>query len=333
MKWPFLIRSFICLVALTNIGCKRTEGFYGAETPQPQILQDSRSLSENESRPPQEENSNEVDQVDESHQESAEVPSPANPYQLGDEWNRTPTPAFHENHWTVLRGTVSTESGLISSNFIFVKRLNELEGLFVTTRHSLPRCNEEGVVFYTKEKKLHGFCSGIFEVVPETDSVIVSIEFFEPKDLEILIPVKFAARAAGGERVRFFGIESDQYIPGYYPLVSDSSPDCLLLSSEERRISDPDSAHPVEGELWSVPISCDIQHGDSGGMIVNRSNELVGIVWTGAFPKSSARTSKELMSLVDVRDSEILWSDFNYAVPAYRIQAQLQVIESEVLLK
>jgi hypothetical protein len=311
--------GFLILLSIGLGACKKIDvSPLGASEGSPQVLLENRSLSESDAI----EGGRETDEVGEPEVLGGVAATGAG-YQLGDSWDRKPSPAFHTNHQTVVRGTVSTERGLISSNFIFMEKLSESEGLFIATVHALPKCEEDGVVLYSKEKKLHGYCSGVYAIVPETDAVLVSIEFFESKDLSALIPVEFAESYAGGERVRFFGIEQDLYIPGYYPLVSDSHFDCLLLASTERRIVDPDTIHPVSAEaLWSLPITCDIQHGDSGGMVVNRSNQLVGVLWTGAYPKLSRWSSQELLNLMNANDlaqMELIWSQLNYIVPAQRI--------------
>lgn len=254
-------------------------------------------------------------------------------YQLGDKWSRNLTKAFHENHKTVIRGTVATDDGLVSSNFTVLDFVSDEEALFLAAVHALPECSEEAVVLRTKDRVMYGYCSGIYAVVPETDAVIFSLKFFDVNLKEELQPVSFATSVQQGDRLKFYTMGQDRLIPGYFPLYSDADIDCLLVSGSEKQIADPDPVNPIpDSVFWSLAVSCDVIHGDSGGIVVNRENQLVGMVWTGAFPKDPKLTTEVLLNLArenSPETDEIIWSGLNYAVPGYRIFQHLQMIQEQ----
>lgn len=254
-------------------------------------------------------------------------------YQLGDKWSRNLTKAFHENHRTVIRGTVATDDGLVSSNFTVLDFISDEEALFLAAVHALPECAEEAVVLRTKDRVMYGYCSGVYSVVPETDAVIFSLKFFDVNLKEELQPVSFATSVQQGDRLKFYTMGQDRLIPGYYPLYSDADIDCLLVSGSEKQIADPDPINPIpDSVFWSMAISCDVIHGDSGGIVVNRENQLVGMVWTGAFPKDPKLTTEVLLHLArenSPETDEVVWSGLNYAVPGYRIFQHLQMIQDQ----
>ena len=258
-------------------------------------------------------------------------------YQLGDKWSRNLTKAFHENHKTVIRGTVATDEGLVSSNFTVLDFVSEDEALFLAAVHALPECAEEAVVLRTKDRVMYGYCSGVYSVVPETDAVIFSLKFFDVNLKEELQPVEFATSVQQGDRLKFYTMGQDRLIPGYFPLYSDADIDCLLISGSEKQIADPDPVNPIpDSVFWSMAVSCDVIHGDSGGIIVNRENQLVGMIWTGAFPKDPGLTTEVLLRLTRENSEEadaVVWSGLNYAVPGYRIFQHLQFVREEIRIR
>ncbi len=258
-----------------------------------------------------------------------------NSYQLGNDWDRGLAQVSHPYHNTVFRAVVGSPDGKISSNFILLEKISNTEAYFIGTVHSLPNsCLDEGISFRSKDRDLLAECTSTYSIVPETDIVIFSVNFYEEKDLEPLSPVVITnERVLFGDRLRFFGIDFDDLIPGYYPLITDSHKDCRLISRKEEKIADPDKLNTVRDDtFWSYAVTCDVKHGDSGGMFVNREGELVGILWTGAFPKKEIYSSEVLLNYINEGDESVnknLWKDFNYITPAYRVRDHLERLKKE----
>ncbi|WP_413581877.1 trypsin-like peptidase domain-containing protein [Bdellovibrio sp. HCB288] len=100
--------------------------------------------------------------------------------------------------------------------------------------------------------------------------------------------------------------------------------DCRVLSQtgDARLLYDPDTINPLKYSAWSIAIACDISHGSSGSLMMNRgTGEVVAIGWTGTWPKAGQQhiTSREIDEISRSNSPE-LWSRVNYAVPAFKIK-------------
>lgn len=355
LKMSILGRLFILLLVIDVLitGCQKVEKQYIVVTKEKESTEEDSNDSGQDSEPVSSDQEEEDKVAPQSTEENASEPVvsppsvmaseprsvsqgselylPSDQNQLGDHWDRQLTQVFHENHRSIFRGTVATEAGLVSSNFSVLKILSDDEVLMLGAVHAFQNCSEEGIVLKSKERDVFGYCLDVYSIVPETDAVIFKMKFFESDIVKNLIPIVFAKSTRKGERLKFYTMGQDSLIPGYYPLYADLSKDCLLLSSAEKQIADPDTLNPIAGaRFWSFSVSCDVIHGDSGGIVVNRANEFVGMLWTGAFPKNMSWTSQNIVQLsrstMDESEKPEIWTEFNYVIPAIRIEEHLNMI-------
>jgi hypothetical protein len=105
-------------------------------------------------------------------------------------------------------------------------------------------------------------------------------------------------------------------------LMGNDDADCRVISrtGDYRFMGDPDQLNPGDYDAWSFAHACDVSHGDSGSAMVDRATgKVVGILWTGAFPKvPEAQKSSFLDGLVGT-DQPQVWSELSYSVPAPKI--------------
>ncbi len=106
-------------------------------------------------------------------------------------------------------------------------------------------------------------------------------------------------------------------------MVANTDDDCRVFSTDAdyRYISDPDQINPGPYKVWSFAHGCDASHGDSGSAMVDRkTGEVIGIIWTGAFPKlAETQDSKVLNEWLRDNNEKMIWTQLSYAVPAEKI--------------
>jgi hypothetical protein len=125
-----------------------------------------------------------------------------------------------------------------------------------------------------------------------------------------------------------FGVANN----GARRLVVNQDSDCKVFSkqNEYRFMADPDAFNPGPYRAWSFSNGCDVSHGDSGSAMVHRlTGRVMGLIWTGKIPKDAqVQNSENLRQILDSQ-SELLWTELSYAVPAPKIQEVLnQQLES-----
>ena len=102
--------------------------------------------------------------------------------------------------------------------------------------------------------------------------------------------------------------------------------DCKVFSAanDYRYIADPDGINPGDYKVWSFANACDISHGDSGSAMLDRvKGKVVGIIWTGAFPKTKEAQNSKMLDQMLKTNSGAIWSQLSYGVPAKVIGAYL----------
>ena len=100
--------------------------------------------------------------------------------------------------------------------------------------------------------------------------------------------------------------------------------DCQILSKtgDARFLFDPDDINPLGYAAWSMAHGCDISHGSSGSMLMDRNTgNIIGLVWTGVWTKDGEKpiSSEEIYRISKSNDEQI-WNRLNYAVPAFKIK-------------
>lgn len=102
--------------------------------------------------------------------------------------------------------------------------------------------------------------------------------------------------------------------------------DCKVFSAtnDYRYIADPDNINPGDYKVWSFANGCDISHGDSGSAMVDRkTGNVVGVIWTGAFPKTPESQNSKMLAQMLKTNSGAIWTSLSYGVPSKVIGAYL----------
>lgn len=115
-----------------------------------------------------------------------------------------------------------------------------------------------------------------------------------------------------------FGIADNPF----FNLMVNMDDDCKVFSAPEdfRFIEDPDMVSKGSYKAWSFANGCDVSHGDSGSPIMDReTGSVVGIMWTGKVPKSFKIQKPDYLASILVENSEVIWEELSYGVPATKI--------------
>ena len=115
-------------------------------------------------------------------------------------------------------------------------------------------------------------------------------------------------------------------------LVANQDSDCRVFSqdAEYRFMGDPDDFNPADYKAWSFSNGCDVSHGDSGSAMVSRkTGEPVGIIWTGRIPKDEKVQNADYLVDIYSTNSEDVWKQLSYAVPAKKIGEFLKDLASK----
>lgn len=247
-------------------------------------------------------------------------------YQLGSEWGKVPvtadtlrnsTPAFR-------RAALATARAGGATSFV----LGEFDGSIVmaTNHHVFPSaeaCQGRAIAFTALS--IEGRCLRFIGTWPSIDLTLFTLEVADPEVRSSLLGVAanfdFATPLRQGQDLITVG-----YGVGNNPgrqLVANADGDCKVFSATGsfRLMPDPDALNPGEYEAWSFANACDVSHGDSGSAMVDRvTGRPVGIIWTGKIPKAAEVQSSDYLAQLLVQQSEEVWSELSYAVPAVKIQ-------------
>jgi hypothetical protein len=115
-------------------------------------------------------------------------------------------------------------------------------------------------------------------------------------------------------------------------MVANGDSDCKVFSPTQdfRLMPDPDALNPGTYDAWSFANGCDVSHGDSGSAMVDRkTGRPVGLIWTGKIPKSPQVQSSRYLAELAAGQSEEIWTELSYAVPASKIKEVLLSALSE----
>ncbi|MCX6118571.1 MAG: trypsin-like peptidase domain-containing protein [Proteobacteria bacterium] len=116
-----------------------------------------------------------------------------------------------------------------------------------------------------------------------------------------------------------FGVAGNS---GQKNMMTVQDEDCKVYSkdSEVRLMKDPDEINPGPDLVWGFAFGCDVSHGDSGSAVLDRdSGEVMGIVFTGKIPKVSTVRDRSWLDNAFETNSESVWKELNFAVPAAKI--------------
>jgi hypothetical protein len=243
-------------------------------------------------------------------------PSTKTTKQLGDAWDRALIEKSGFENTLFLGG--SEFEGRVGQ-FVYLGTFQD-QHLFMTVKHVVNESEDlcdRLVNIKNADNKVILDCSPFILSLVESDVSIVAMKPRPHFQIESLVPVRLQKTVRKGDRLQLLtrSHENSQ-------IYSDTSPDCSLLSDNPQKISDPDASDESQISSWSLPVGCDAEHGDSGAPVLNHQNEVVGIIWTGKFPKAliSSQSLKEVLKA----QGPSLWTDFNYIVPVSKIVEEIE---------
>ncbi len=253
-----------------------------------------------------------------------------NPYQIGQNWDRqilidrsnTAGQIFQLYRHGMGAVGIGTYIGKIEGKHLVMTAAH--------TYNKLSSCQDEiGFIAKPKGLNLYFYCSGWSFQLKKNDILFFEINSNHDDAFDKLIPAQFSnENLVTGAALKMITIE--RLMPNFnFNWFIDNSKDCMLLADTSRYLKDLDSSVSKETSnkilSWSLPIGCDGKHGDSGAPVFDQNSGLVGVLWTGKYPKTNA--SKSLVSL----STDSMWSNFNYMVPMSTISLELKTLVNEEL--
>jgi hypothetical protein len=260
-------------------------------------------------------------------------------YRLGDEWGKkkiTKTGLKSESE-VFKRAALATAYLEPGGTSFYLGKFNDSH-VIATNHHVCLKskdCLNTQADFKLLGKKFK--ITTFYATIPEIDLALMEISI--PKNDEALMNTvaknfSFDRMPKKGLKLITIGFgvggNSNDYLMG------NQDSDCRILSedNEVRQLADPDEINPMDYKAWSFAHSCDISHGDSGSAMVDRKNgDILGIVWTGKFPKIPDVQDSSILEKIFRQSSHIIWTDMNYAVPAHKIRETLENFSNDKKIK
>ncbi len=251
-------------------------------------------------------------------------------YKIGDEWGKLIVTAeqLTKESGAFKRAAMATAK-VTGGTAFFLGRFNAHQ-VAVTNYHVMKKasdCEGRFVIFRSLGLKLT--CEKFLGAWPEIDLALFTLKSESNEQDLILEDVArnfaFKEDIYPGQRLLTmgYGIAGNRW----GDLVAVQDADCRVFSAKNdfRLMADPDEINPEAYKAWSFSNGCDVSHGDSGSAMIDRdTGQVVGIIWTGKFPKNpKVQSSKYLETLLKEGGREI-WTELSYAVPARAIYYQLQ---------
>ena len=246
-------------------------------------------------------------------------------YRLGDEWGKKPvkvedlakaSPAFRR---------AATATARVGGGTSFYLGKFNGQHVMATNHHVMPEssnCTWSRVRFPLLN--VVGACDKYLGTWDEIDLTLFTVRLENPADEAKLAPAaanfQFREDIKQGERLMTIGFGVAGNPTGL--LMANQDSDCYVFSkdAEYRLMADPDQFNPGTYRAWSFAIGCDVSHGDSGSAIVDReTGKVIGIIWTGRIPKSASAQSSRFLSEIFTSQSETIWQELSYAVPARKM--------------
>jgi hypothetical protein len=257
----------------------------------------------------------------------------AKSYQVGSTWDKKHI-AKASSSVQILKESIG-EIGSRATIF-YIGEFNN-KHLAVTNNHVCPnqstspqrvtnRCVNQSIYFsYYRNRRgkvLEGKVSNALLVLKSLDLSVLEISFTNLDQFERApTALIFSDRAPylNQELISIgYGVHNNEY--GVLKIEEDSF-DCQVFSRETRLVQDPDTLNPVGYKVNSFLHGCDVSHGDSGSPILDRNSfEVVGLLWTGKYPKSDSISQAGFENL----PIEFLWKELNYASPGFQIKEKLE---------
>lgn len=244
-------------------------------------------------------------------------------YQIGDQWDKDCLLSQQLFKSTIFYGGSTFDSkygqftylGMFSGKYIFITAKHVLSS-------KVDECDNAVVLFDENNKTLLE-CEAFIYSFDKSD---ISLLAFRPKNNQLvdLNPVQISTTLPKPSTQVY--LKSRDTDAGH--ILIDKSKDCQILDSNpQERLDIDSSADYVDAqkiESWSLPVGCDARHGDSGAPLFSSNNELIGILWTGKYPKTHL-PSQQIRELLASEDPKV-WTEFNYIVPMDRVFQEMHDI-------
>ncbi len=268
---------------------------------------------------------------------------PVSNYQIGPEWGRfdidddvmnSATPQFQR--------LVKATASIGSATGYYLGMHNGIHVL-ATNNHVIPN---EGSCFMTSISFWFGgnmvshsaYCRRLIATWKDVDFSLVEIRFTDDAMAAQMagreVNIRFDAPIEKGRELMMagFGVAGVTRNQQYRGTLDS---DCKVYSKDNdfRFMSDPDQVNPGEGKVWLFALGCDISHGDSGSAISARDNgDIIGIISTGRIPKNPKVRDAAYLDQIYSSDSEEVWGELGYAVPAVKIAEYMRRQSSDPVI-
>lgn len=253
----------------------------------------------------------------------------AKDYQIGSEWGKAPVnlESLSQKSAAFQRAALATAKFGGGTSFY----LGKFNGhhMMATNYHVMPKaeiCGMRQAVFPLLERRFS--CEKFYGNWSSVDLALFSIKVESSEDEQLLSRVAgnfaFGTVLYPGQELITIGFGT--FRNPARELVANDDADCKVFSGKEdyRFINDPDRINPADYKAWSFATGCDVSHGDSGSAMVDRATgEVVGIIWTTATDKDDRVQDSSFLDEVLKRQSNEVWTQLSYAVPAPKIRELL----------
>jgi hypothetical protein len=255
-------------------------------------------------------------------------------FQIGASWdaqNLTTQNVINTNNFVISQGASSTV--LIRTLFakgtgIFLGRFNN-RYLVATNAHvlkNIPTCAVTPVVVQFKLANLAYTCSKVIGIWPDVDFALIALRAQNGSHvfLDQLNPPKMAFKKPLLKNTLLYSFGHGAYLNSENNLTLKAGDDCRIYSEDNtlRRLQDPNQ----EGakKVPSFAVGCDISPGDSGSPLIDRTTgDIYGLIWSTQTPKSFSVRSSTYMERLRAENSDEVWSNLAYGVPATAIRDEL----------
>ncbi|MBS1958939.1 MAG: trypsin-like peptidase domain-containing protein [Bdellovibrionales bacterium] len=252
-------------------------------------------------------------------------------YQLGSEWGkrRVFTSDLEGRSYGYVRAAQATVYLTVGATGFYLGKYNGVN-VVATNHHVCPTAKD--CVGTQAQFRLLGLKARVIDflvTIKNVDLTLLAIQFSnaadEAKASRVARNFAFRQNAYQGEPLMTFGFGIANNPQNY--LVGNEDSDCKIFSKtgDFRQTADPDKFNPVDYKAWSFVHGCDISHGDSGSALVDKRNgAIIGILWTGRFPKHKRVQDSSYLGKLYKAGSEEMWTELNYGIPATVIGSLLQ---------
>ena len=255
-------------------------------------------------------------------------------FQIGASWdaqNLTTQNVIDTNNFVISQGASSTV--LIRTLFakgtgVFLGQFND-RYLVATNAHvlkNIPTCAVTPVVVQFKLANLAYTCSKVIGIWPDVDFALITLRTRNGSHafLDQLNPPKMAFKRPLLKNTMLYSFGHGAFQNSDNNLTLKAGDDCRIYSGDNtlRRLQDPNQ----EGakKVPSFAVGCDISPGDSGSPLIDRnSGEIYGLVWSTQTPKPLTVRSSAYMQRLRAENSDEVWSNLAYGVPATAIRDEL----------